>query len=139
MTSKERYADRKLRGVCVRCGKDRGNSTNLMCDGCNGYYKANYLFYIQHKICPSCKSEKLWGDEKYCLNCRDKILTRTEKRRKEKPEQIRMTNKEYYHKRHEYLLKSGICVRCGKAKATPNYKTCALCRHKESMRYRGQL
>ena len=124
---------RKLRGLCVNCGKpmDREGTRCKECrEKINKWNKENREWYLSHRICPRCKKNDLMGDETICPECRAKEINTTLKNRKKDEYNAyqRKLSKSIYQKRKE----SGICTRCGKRKATQGFTTCAMCRERDN-------
>lgn len=87
-------------------------------------------FYKELGICPICHKNKLFGDEKSCLECKAneanyKSLSR-EVKREEYNLYMRIYQKQIYDARKE----KRICTTCGKRKAESGYATCDTCRTK---------
>ena len=124
---------RKLRGLCVNCGKPLDRD-GIRCKQCreklNKYERENRQWYLSHKICPRCKKNDLMGNETICPECRAKETNTTLKNRKKDEYNAyqRKLSKSIYQKRKE----SGICTRCGKRKATQGFTTCAMCRERDN-------
>lgn len=130
MNAKERYQMRKENGLCPRCGKNRNNNGKY-CTDCQTYYRERRKELLAMKICPQCGREKLYGNEKACLDCTLRRIKKDEKKRKEHREEIRQFNKEYYHRKHEERIANGLCTRCGKKKGDDGRKMCPMCRYKK--------
>ena len=77
------YWQRKEKGLCGMCGKNKPEQGKAMCESCNIKNRANVKKQRQIRIelglCPTCGQVELWGDEKNCPECRAKILTNVEK------------------------------------------------------------
>lgn len=130
---KQLRESRKLRGLCVNCGKpmDREGTRCKECrEKINKWNKENREWYLSHRICPRCKKNDLMGDETICPECRAKEINTTLKNRKKDEYNAyqRKLSKSIYQKRKE----SGICTRCGKRKATQGFTTCAMCRERDN-------
>lgn len=125
----------KEQGLCVSCRKPLDRD-GVRCISCNEkrriYENETRHMYAENGICPRCRREKLFGDEKACLECNAKIYEWHRKRvsneecRLKYNEKQRELQKNIYHKRIEL----GICTRCGKRKADNGCKTCGICRAK---------
>lgn len=124
---------RKLRGLCVNCGKPLDRD-GIRCKQCreklNKYERENRQWYLSHKICPRCKKNDLMGNETICPECRAKSVNNSLKNREKDEYNVYQRNwsKSTYQKRKE----SGICTRCGKRKATQGLTTCAMCRARDN-------
>lgn len=139
LTQKERsaksYKNKRDNGLCPRCGNvlDR---KGYYCSSClekvNQYHRDNRRFYIENGICPVCGKEKLYGDEKQCISCRQKAYERkkssTNEQKNRYREHFREQQKSLYKERSE----KGICTRCGKRKADEGKKKCRICLNKDS-------
>lgn len=141
MTSKEInrnfYYRRKNNGLCVNCGKtmDRKGAYCQKClEESNKERRETRKWYQENGICPRCRKEKLYGDEKQCPGCAAKayeivILTRDF-------EKFKKQHAEWSKKTHHQMIEQGICTRCRKRKADGGYKTCGICRSRERERKR---
>ena len=70
--NKRFYERRKANGQCVNCGKEMDRD-GVLCIGCLA--KANYernatrKLYQKYRVCPRCRKNNFFGDEKNCLEC----------------------------------------------------------------------
>lgn len=128
---KQRYKKFRENGLCAKCGKplDRDGS---LCVSCNSkrktYNRETYKALQEVGICPRCRKNKLYGDEKWCIECTAK------------ESEYRMKNRdcEHYNEIHRTWAKqqyqkdkeNGICTRCHKRKADYGHSTCGICRDK---------
>lgn len=129
------YKKRKDNGLCPRCGKLLDREGHY-CSECllkeNKYRRESRMFCKQNGICPVCGKERLFGDEKQCISCRQKNyekrkpLTGEQKERYGK--RFRKQQKSLYRERAE----KGICTRCGKRKADTGKKKCRICLDKDA-------
>lgn len=127
------YKNRKLNGLCPRCGKklDRNGHYCREClEKVNKYNRDTRKFLISIGICPICRKEKLFGDEKSCIICRGSRgkYNITEEQRKKYNEKFRIKQKIVYQNRSD----NGICTRCGKRKAAAGRKKCNICLEKNA-------
>ena len=97
LTPKERsaifYKKRKDNGLCPRCGNalDRnGHYCSECLEKVNQYRRDNRAFYRENGICPVCGKEKLFGEEKQCILCRQKAYDRRKPLTKEQKEHKRI-------------------------------------------------
>lgn len=98
----------------------------------------NYYYFLSLGICPICTRNKLYGDERRCLDCKEKsalyynTIKRDVKRYKErlekKLEQDKITRAERKEK--------GICIECGRRKARYNRVRCEICLEKNATKAR---
>ena len=137
--SKRHYDKRKQNGLCPRCGKPLDRQGHY-CSEClaknREYRRENRRFYRENSICPACGKEKLFGDEKQCIECREK---KNERRKPLTEEQkIRYGNrfKEQQRQLYKERKEQGICPRCGKHKAKTGRVRCGICLDKEATRAR---
>lgn len=72
--SAELYKSRKESGLCPRCGKPLDRNGHY-CSEClekeREYRSETKKFCKENGICPVCHKEKLYGDEKQCILCRE--------------------------------------------------------------------
>ena len=143
LTQKERsaifYKKRKDNGLCPRCGKLLDREGHY-CSECNAkhnkYVKETRAFLRNQCMCPVCGKEKLFGDEKQCISCRQKAYDRrkplTEEQKKIYSARFNEHRKSLYKERSE----NGICTRCGKCKAEKGKKKCRICLDKDAEMHR---
>ena len=64
---------RRMNGLCQRCGKPLDRE-GALCKKClkeqNQYKKDTRDWLLDHKICPRCGKNDLFGDEKSCPECK---------------------------------------------------------------------
>lgn len=128
------YKKRRDEGVCVKCGKELDRQ-GVYCSKClvkiSKEHKDMRQWYQSNGICPVCKKEKLFGDEKECPVCAAKKYEITMRsRKKHGTEHYNSNHAEWQKKKYHERIKLGICARCGKRKADYGYKTCGICRMK---------
>jgi len=129
---KELYRERKENGLCVKCGEKK-DTDGVFCSVCkdkdNQNKRANYEFYIKMGVCPRCHKEKLYGDERACLQCNAERYRRQQNRDREHYNEIhRKSSKKIYAESSA----NGICIRCNKRKAIEGQKSCKMCREKRN-------
>ena len=137
--SKRHYQMRKSNGLCPRCGKELDRQGHY-CSEClvknREYRRENRQFYRENGICPACGKERLFGQERQCIECREKM---NERRKPLTGEQkIRYGNhfKEQQRQLYKERAEQGICTKCGKHKAKPGRKKCGICLDKEAAKAR---
>ena len=134
---KRMYHRRKENGLCTECGKPLDN-TYVMCDACRNKVNVERTelrkWYQQNGVCPRCRKEKLYGDEKQCLSCNEKAYVKIVPNRNR--EHYNETHREWSRRTHHEAIEKGICTRCRKRKADHGRKTCGICREKERTRSR---
>lgn len=134
MTSTEFYNLRKENGLCVACGKvlDRKGTMCISCrEKKTKESNEERKFYAENGICPRCHKNKLFGDEKVCLECKAYSTNKTLEKRKERKEEYNAYMRDYQKKEYNKRKEAGICTRCGKRKAESGNTTCGICRNKE--------
>ena len=143
LTQKERsailYKTRKENGLCPRCGKilDRkGHYCSECLDKVNQYHRENMAFYREHGICPVCGKEKLFGDEKQCISCREKAYAKKKPLTEEQKERYGKHFKEQQKSLYRERVENGVCTRCGKYKAEIGKKKCRICLDKDAEMHR---
>lgn len=80
MVSKSKYYELKEQGICVKCGKARGESpSEVRCSECHQRYleskKTNQNERLDSGLCIQCGKTELLGNSKYCSACREKNTT----------------------------------------------------------------
>lgn len=78
---REIYYQKKELGLCPRCGK-KNTSGYTYCSECREDQKKRRLAYINSRICPICKQEKLFGNEKSCILCKAKMANDKARKRR---------------------------------------------------------
>lgn len=123
----DRYRERKEKGLCVRCGSEK-DTPGVLCLKCketgNESKRKEYEFYISIGVCPRCHKEKLYGDERACLDCATDRYKRGLKRDREHANEIANKN---HKRRYREASEKGICTRCNKRKAAEGQKRCKMC------------
>lgn len=124
----------KKKSLCVNCGKPLDRK-GVLCEKCREHHTENTRqtreFYKQYGLCPRCGKNKLFGDEKSCLECAANAYEKIMKKRREKGiEHYNKLHSEWEKKERAKREENGLCVRCGKRKADVGYKTCGICREK---------
>lgn len=95
--------------------------------------KEVYHGYIKLGICPSCRQNMLFGDERSCPECKAINYAYQMGIDKEHKNKI---HREWSKRTHVEMIEKGICTRCRKRKADGGFKTCAMCRDKTNRRKR---
>lgn len=90
-----------------------------------------YHGYIKLGICPSCRQNMLFGDERSCPECKAKNYAYQMSIDKERKNKI---HREWSKRTHAEMIEKGICTRCRKRKADGGFKTCGICRDKKNRR-----
>ena len=125
---------RKANGLCIDCGTELDRD-GVRCVKCNTKHNeknnADRKWYIENGICPVCRDNFLFGDEKVCLECGASKYAETMKSRERLGrEHYNEVHKEWSKRTHHEMIDRGICTRCRKRKADYGYKTCGVCREK---------
>lgn len=88
--------------------------------------------YLKYGICPTCKKNSVFGNEKNCPECRARNSNAkyiyVQKNRDKVNAQQRATRKS----RYDADIENGICPRCRKNKCEDGKKRCAYCRIKDN-------
>ena len=126
--SAEMYRSRKENGLCPRCGKPLDRDGHY-CSEClekeREYRRETRKFCKEHRICPICHKEKLYGDEKQCILCRESRWEYgiknppTDQQKKRYGNRFRENQNKLYAER----VSKGICTRCGKIKVVTGRKS----------------
>lgn len=102
-----------------------------------------YLFAKEHGLCVRCRSEIAEPGKATCFECAEKMREQkrkiragmTEEQKKILREKAAESNRKLYKKRKD----AGICVICGRHKATPGMVKCIDCRLKTNRRRRKEI
>lgn len=89
-------------------------------------------FYISHHICPICRKNNLFGEERACPECRAKDAEQHAKKyddpiNRQKIIKIQTDSRRERKKRRR---EQGLCVECGKRKPREGITRCAICRER---------
>lgn len=131
--SKTTYENRKLKGLCVKCGKVQAVKGKAMCTDCAEkqkiFQRETREYFKNLGFCPRCGKNKLFGDEKECPEC---LAMMYELNRKSK-ERRNISAKDYYRKDIQRLKDNGLCRGCRTRKATEGHTYCQICliKHRE--------
>lgn len=127
------YQRRKENGLCVRCGKPIDRE-GVMCVSCRKIINKDTAetrkWLQEHGICPRCRKNFLYGDEKNCPECAAYSYSIIMPKREENREHYNEIHKNWSRKTHHRMIEMGVCTRCRKRKADAGYKTCGMCREK---------
>lgn len=131
---RERKRKRKSQGLCIECSKPMDRE-GVLCIACNDRRNKEgreaYRCYQENGVCPKCRTNALFGDEKTCLECRVKACESMERVRNGKGRELaNKEHSEYARAKYKERSELGICTRCGKKKPDEGYKTCRACRTK---------
>ena len=125
---------RKERGLCIMCGNplDRDGVHCIKCRGIlNKSQNETRKWYKENGICPRCRKNNLFGNEKVCPECSAKDCEYAmRKRERLGKECYNLKQSELHKNQHHKRIELGICTRCGKREADSGYKTCEICRAK---------
>ncbi len=139
---KNRYLQKcKENGLCLVCGKEKDRD-GYCCTSCkeknNKRKQEDRDWRRENRICTTCGKERVFGNEKTCLECRVKSAERralytSEQKEKYKKITLKRTNKVY-----KESLQNGICTGCNKRKAEEGRRKCRLCLNKDAERQRAK-
>ena len=122
---------RKMNGLCIDCNNplDRNGVRCAECnDKHNQYNNETRKFYRSMGVCPRCRKNSLFGDEKVCIECSWKLSEEVMRTRDK--DNYNRNHAEWSRHTHKEAVENGICYRCRKRKADSGYKTCGICRTK---------
>lgn len=120
------YKKRAGLGVCILCGGKLDRCSAQYCTKCAEERKKTRNMYISHGVCPICKKNSIFGDEKSCPECRVKNLMYTRKANVNRKHKSDMAKKIYNERKAE-----GICVKCGKNRSENGRVKCKKCLEKD--------
>lgn len=136
--SKRIYYHHKENGLCVRCGK-KNDRERTLCSQCREKATIQQRqvkeWYRENGICPDCRQEKLYGQEKICILCKAKLYEAKQKHKPTEEQQMKYRNNFKEQQRNLYKLRTeqGVCTRCGKFKAAFGKKKCEICLEKDRL------
>lgn len=129
----------KKEGRCPSCGqkKDREGYYCYSCKEKNNERKRkDKEFCRKNHICTTCQKERVYGDEKICLSCKEKAFLLRSAYTEEQKIKYKKISMESARKTRERLLKNGECPVCKKRKLEEGKKKCRLCLDKDAERQR---
>lgn len=133
------YYRRKEAGLCINCGKPL-DTNGVKCSQCrdklNADRKELVNWYKDNKICPICRKNSLFGEEKACVECSAKSYASRMAKYYANPEEFKARDRIEQKKIREKRAANGLCVYCGKVKSDENFKTCTKCRNKQKIKKR---
>lgn len=124
---------RKMNGLCIDCNNplDRDGVRCVSCnDNHNNYNAETRKFYQSMGICPRCRKNNLYGNEKVCIECSYKLSEEVMRTRDKN--NYNKKHAEWSRRTHKEMVEKGICYRCRKRKADYGFKTCGICRTKHA-------
>ena len=92
----------------------------------------DYQFYKRMGICPSCRKEKLFGTEGYCVVCKAYFAMKQQEKRDKNPEEERKKHRESVKRLAYQRRENGQCYVCGRILKDLKYKACPYCRAKKN-------
>ena len=130
---KKQREERVAQGLCTKCGSPI-DTDGHWCDKCRKEAREARAMYLSYRICPVCRKEKLFGQEKACPECRAKknensarySAKKIEEDEEAYKERKRQTGKRLYYRRKE----KGMCTACGKRKPEEGKAKCGICLNK---------
>lgn len=136
-----RYRQKKIENrVCVTCMKKLPEDRkSTICEECqqkqNELQRLDYKFYQEQGICPRCRKNILFGNEKSCLECRAIAANNMAKYYQSvDKEEYLARRKERSAKLLEYRRENGLCTRCGSEKSDNKFAYCNSCRIKVNLK-----
>lgn len=133
------YYRRKEAGLCVNCGKPL-DIAGVKCSKCrdraNKDRRELISWYKENGICPICRKNNLFGNEKECIECSAKRYAKRMTCYNLNPEKFKEKDRIEQKKIREKRAANGLCVYCGKVKSDENFKTCTKCRNKQKIKKR---
>lgn len=140
MTQNERYKKfvqkRRSENKCIDCGKplDRQGYRCTQCNAkLNEEQRKRRQFLKKIGICPRCGKNKLYGDEKVCLECgANEYATAMSSRERLGKDHYNEVHRNWSYSTYQKRKEEGICTRCGKRKADYGLTTCGICRAKDN-------
>lgn len=129
----------KEENICPSCGKPKDRD-RYYCSKCreknNERKRKDKEFCRENHICTTCQKERVYGDEKTCLSCREKASLTRKAYTEEQKMKYKKISMESARKTRERLLENGKCPVCKKRKLEEGKKKCRLCLDKDAERQR---
>lgn len=131
---KQRYAERKEKGLCVRCGKENDNKPVTYCKSCAAKLReqkgTRKAYYERNNRCNICGGEKMINS-KFCFRCWETNYNNKERRKEqmteEEKEAERLKANARNRERKRKALENGICFYCMQNKAIEGRRECLEC------------
>ena len=133
---------RRENNLCLNCAKplDRKGSRCIACnEELNKENREKRKWYKEHRICPRCFKNDLFGDENVCLECGAyayEIALKSKERLGK--EHCNKVHAEWQKRTHKEMIAKGICTRCRKRNADSGFKTCSICRARDNEKRRAR-
>ncbi|WP_075824197.1 hypothetical protein [Clostridium perfringens] len=126
------YKDRKGKGICVTCGRNKATK-GIYCEECKlkivKECKERKEYLIKRNLCTICGKEEIFKFN-VCVSCRGKRKEIDKKNYIKNREKILQRNKTYRDKKRNERKIEGICIRCGKNKVDQGKLHCTKCLRK---------
>lgn len=127
------------KGLCPNCGKSN-DSGMYYCDSCRDVKNENQRelrrCYVKNRVCPQCRKNSLFGDEKMCPEC---LAYHAEKNMQYYRENGGRKNKDEHNKNvrslYQYRKENHLCTRCG-VKIYSSKSKCQKCLDKDAEKHR---
>lgn len=118
--------------ICVYCKKHNDRyEIGSICSNCLGEEKKfRNMLQKEFKICPMCRKNKLYGEEKTCIECKTTRAINIKKSRDKNRDKYNEYMRDYHKKIYEYRKTNNLCTICGGKRDTEKLK-CNKCRTKE--------
>lgn len=128
------------KGRCGQCGKLNDRKNRKTCSACAKkdieYQTQAKRFALSIGICPKCKKNKLFGDERSCPECKAVDASCKSKAREEHREEFNEYMRNYHKIQYQKRKEQGVCTRCGKRNAV-NGTRCEYCKGKAKQNNTG--
>lgn len=129
------YYSRKASGLCPKCGKPVDRDGRVYHKECQDDKKGYKQFFASIGICPICKKNAIYGNEKSCFECKARVTNWAAEKRKD--DKIRMRHNEVARACHARKAKiaaeQGLCHRCFKPLKPGEGYYCRICQNKKNV------
>lgn len=127
---RERRIKKKEQGLCTYCNNN-ALPGKTMCKYHAEYKKQERLSLVKMGICPVCKKERIYGDEKRCGECAEKHNAQQRQRYRNDIDNYKARKKANVKARTKRYEEQGLCTKCGRNKVDKTKRWCESCRAKE--------
>lgn len=135
---REMRRHKKEQGICVYC-KEKAVPGRTLCQYHIDYQAKERKALKEAKICPICRKEKLYGDERRCLECAIKDNQRQRERYWKDAEANRARIRASGKARTKRYKEQGLCSRCGRERDDKSKAQCYRCREYSRIRNYGKV
>ena len=150
-----RTAERRARGLCLKCGKQPPAPGRSRCEPCAAKKRPADRERFQRRsaerlargLCPKCGKQPPAAGLSFCEPCTEKrnrasrardARLRAEGKPRRDPDKVRIYERKRTRREAATRIAQGLCTRCGKAQAAPDRVSCEPCLEIRRVAYRAR-